>query len=288
MIKSPRDGLAVEKCGRLLRSGRRLSEAVTESGTEREAAVSRYFETYVEDRDEHGATKLSFAARNFPQSALMFARLMRLPRLTITPSDSLEGIALRDAFVRHHPVSRLIRHAAVVLLPGSADEYCSGSSKQTLRRKIRQAQKLGVGWKPVDDPQERRRVLALADDWERVQPDAQYQNPEPANDDLFEYDLWLLAHSADGRPLVLSVTPVDGGWAALRYFRTIGSGVEQSVARYYLMRVLVDRLCQLGVGHLVDATSPSSLTNGLRHYQRMVGFRIFRVRLQRSTGKRAQ
>ena len=198
MIKSPRDGLVVEKCGRLLRSRRRLSEAVTESGTEREAAVSRYFESYVEDRDAHGTTKFSFAARNFRQSALMFARLLRLPKLTITPSDSLEGIALHDAFGRHHPVSRLIRHAAVVLLPGSADEYCSGSSKQTLRRKIRQAHKLGVGWKSVDDPEERRRVLALADDWERVQPDAQYQNPEPANDDLFEYDLWLLAHSADG------------------------------------------------------------------------------------------
>ena len=249
----------------------------------REAAVSRYFENYVESRDECGTTKLYFATRNFGQSALMFGRLLRLPRLTVTPSAGREGVALRETLARHHPVSRFIRHAAVIVLPTDVEEYCSGPSKQTLRRKVRQAERLGIGWKAVDDPDERRRVLALADAWERVQPDSRYQNPEPSNADLFDYGLWLMAHAADGRPLVLSVTPVDLGWAALRYFRTIGSGAEQSVARYYLTKVLVDRLCRRGIAYLVDATSPSALTNGLRHYQRMVGFRIFRIGLRRST-----
>ena len=256
---------------------------VTESDIEREAAVSRYYESYAAKRDGCGDTKAGFALRHPRASALLFARLLRLPRLTLEPSDSVEGAALRDTLARPHPVGRLLRHAAVVRLPANSAEYCAGSSKQTLRRKVRQAERIGIRWRRVDDPDERRRVLALADDWERVQPDPQYRNAEPANDDLFAYDLWLVAESPDGRPLVLSVTPVDSGWAALRYFRAIGQGVEQSVARYYLMKILVDRLCRLGARHLVDATSPSSLTNGLRHYQRMVGFRIVRVRLRDTT-----
>ena len=39
----------------------------------------------------------------------------------------------------------------------------------------------------------------------------------------------------------------------------------------------VERLRAEGVRHLVDTRSPAELPNGLRHFQRMLGFRICRV-----------
>jgi hypothetical protein len=77
---------------------------------------------------------------------------------------------------------------------------------------------------------------------------------------------------------MLSVTPNDGEWAQLRYFRTLGSGPEHSDSRYLMTQVLVAALSERGVRRLVDGVHPADLPNGLRHFQRMVGFRLARVR----------
>jgi hypothetical protein len=111
-----------------------------------------------------------------------------------------------------------------------------------------------------------------------------YRNPAPDNDDLLNYRLWLVARAADGRPVLLSVTPVDGEVALLRYFRTLGTGQEQSHARYLMTEVLVERLVRLGARYLVDGSNLFLLPNGLRHFQQMVGFRIVRLRIARSGG----
>lgn len=62
---------------------------------------------------------------------------------------------------------------------------------------------------------------------------------------LLGYELWLAAYSAEGRPLLLSVTPVDGEWALLYYFRTLTTGEEASNARYLMTQVLVKDLIRL-------------------------------------------
>ena len=49
-----------------------------------------------------------------------------------------------------------------------------------------------------------------------------------------------------------------------------------------MTQVLVEQLVALGVRYLVDQSSPIGLSNGLRHFQRMLGFRIHRVRVERS------
>jgi hypothetical protein len=51
-----------------------------------------------------------------------------------------------------------------------------------------------------------------------------------------------------------------------------------------MTEVLVERLARLGVRHLVDGSNLFWLPNGLRHFQRMVGFRIVRLRIARSGG----
>jgi hypothetical protein len=48
-----------------------------------------------------------------------------------------------------------------------------------------------------------------------------------------------------------------------------------------MTHALVAELSRRGVRWLLDTEAPGAQTNGLRHFQRMVGFRYVRVRLQR-------
>jgi hypothetical protein len=145
---------------------------------------------------------------------------------------------------------------------------------------VRYAQRLGVSWAEVNDTQERFRLLELADRYERTHPNIIYRNPNPDNSHLLPYRLWLAAYSAEGRPLLLSVSAVDGDLALLSHFRTLGCGQEQSNARYLMMQVLVESLVSRGVRYLLDSGSPA-MPSGLRHFQRMLGFRIVRIRIAR-------
>jgi hypothetical protein len=130
----------------------------------------------------------------------------------------------------------------------------------------------------VSDALERRKLLLAADEQERIHPDETYRNLNPDNSDLLGYELWLAAYSAEGHPLLLSVTPVDGDYALLKYFRTLGVGEEFSNARYLMTEVLVDHLIARGVKYLLEGGS-LAIPNGLRHYQRMLGFRFVRTRI---------
>ncbi|MGY1732441.1 hypothetical protein ACI798_13060 [Geodermatophilus sp. SYSU D01045] len=156
-----------------------------------------------------------------------------------------------------------------------------GRAKQTLRRRLRAAQRRGITCRPVDDPAERRALVLLADETERSHPDPRYRIDVPENEDLLQHDLWLAAYSPQGHPLLLSVTPVDGEWALLRYFRTLGHGPEHSDSRYLMCVVLVEALARRGVRYLVDTWHPGGIPEGLRQFQRSVGYRLMRVRSRR-------
>jgi hypothetical protein len=178
-------------------------------------------------------------------------------------------------------LERVVGFATTALsLPTEPGQYSLGAAKQTLRRKMRRAQQLGIRWNEVSDPQERLGLLKLAADYERIHPDETYRNPNPDISDLLHYRLWLAAYSAEGQPLLLAVMPVDGELATLAYFRTIGAGDEQSNARYLMTEILVEHLVGWGVRYLLDGGS-LAMPNGRRHFQRMVGFRIVRVRVTR-------
>ena len=223
--------------------------------------------------------------RRLSRSLRALIALRRLPCLRIAPSAGIEGAAICAPLLRNSALWRVTGLATAVLsLPYEPGQYSLGAPNQTLRRKVRQARRLGIHWAEVSDPQERWNLLQLANQCERAHPHVIYRNPAPDNDDLLNYRLWLVARAADGRPLLLSVTPVDGELALLRYFRTLGTGQEQSHARYLMTEVLVERLARLGVRHLVDGSNLFWLPNGLRHFQRMVGFRIVRLRIARSGG----
>lgn len=205
----------------------------------------------------------------------------QLPVLRVATSRTVEGEALQRELSRGNGLLRTPLHtvSGAISVPETLAEYEAGSEKQTLRRKLRAAQKRGVTWERVVDPVLRRDLVELADAYERSNPRERYRATDPHNDDLLEYDLWLLARSADGRPLLLSVTPIDDGVAALRYFRTLSDDPAASDTRYLMTWALVGELAARRVHHLVDTTISMHLSHGLRHFQRMVGFRLLRLEI---------
>lgn len=241
-----------------------------------EATVSGYFRANASS----GKSAYAYPIRHLGLSLRALVALYQLPCLHIAPSTEIEGAAIRGPLLQGSALWRVTGFATAVLtLPQEPGQYSLGAARQTLRRKVRQAKRLGIQWAEVYDPQERRNLLQLANECERTHPNVTYRNPAPSNDDLLSYRLWLVALAADGRPLLLSVTPADGELAWLRYFRTLGTGHEQSHARYLMTEVLAERLIRLGVRYLIDGSNLSWLPDGLRHFQRMTGFRIVRLRI---------
>jgi hypothetical protein len=262
--------------GRRARSaGQRFHEATSES------ALSDFCGQFVAEAETGAAP---FVLRHPLRTLAACVATLRLPVRQARLGDGPAARIIRWTLARHVlpgvPVGAT--GIGVLEVPERAEDYVVGSSKQTLRRKIRAAERAGITFRSVDDPDERRSFVELARQAEMVHSDETYRNAVPAVDDLMDYDLWLAAFSRDGRPLLLSVTPTDGEWALLRYFRTFGQGDEYSDSRYLMSRALVEALAARGVRYLLDTYRPLRLPNGLRHYQRMVGFRISRARVVRS------
>ncbi len=249
----------------------------TETGPE--ILVSQYFQDYF----ACGKPGLRFIVRKPVKSLRMLGALRRLPRLEVVPSFAdIEAAAIHGPLARHTILARSGLSVATVLpLPQEPGQYSLGASKQTLRRKVRHARRQGVTWAEVTDVAERKELLQTADEFERTHPNETYRNLSPDNSELLDYRLWLAAYSADGRPLLLSVTPFDDELALLTYFRTMGTGDEQSNARYLMTQTLVDQLARRGVRYLLDSGSVA-MPSGLRHFQRMLGFRIVRIRTANS------
>lgn len=275
-----------------LRSRFRSNRSARLTEIDYEARVRRYFHDYV----DCGKPGYVYIIRHPGKSLGALIALFRLPCLRVAPSSvGIEGTVIRNLLSPRvtallSPRSMLTRTTgfatAVLTVPLERGQYSQGASKQTLRRKVRRAQRLGVRWAAVSDSQERQKLLKLAEECARIHPNIEYRDRNPDISALLNYRLWLVAYSSNGSPLLLSVTPVDGELAALAYFRTLGVGEEQSNARYLMTEVLVERLADCGVRYLLDGGS-LAIPNGIRHFQQMVGFRIVRIRMVRSRPDRA-
>ncbi|SEP21317.1 hypothetical protein [Trujillonella endophytica] len=219
------------------------------------------------------------------------------PRLALAAVGDLMALPWVEAPLGETPAGRLIRSdlsrrclagatlaatgASVVDVPETPPAYREGRSKQTLRRKIRAAERAGVAWRPVPRPAEQRELAARLDRALGVKSDARYRQLGTDHAHWVGRGMWTVAVDRDGEPLVLAVTPHDGEWALLSVFITLGEGPQHSDARYLLFAAVVEQLSERGVRHLVDGRGQHELTNGLRHFQRMLGFRIARIRMRR-------
>jgi hypothetical protein len=227
-----------------------------------------------------------------PISAFRAVRLAKqVPVLRVDPSDSHEGSQVRGTLIRQSKArgrSPLHRLTAVLDIPEVPDEYTRGRAKQTLRRHSRAAERLGIWWARVDEFDERVRLIALANANERTFPRERYRHATADHRDLLDHPLWLAAYSSTGQPLLLSVTAIDDDVAVLAYFRVLGTGIEHTKSRYYMMPVLVNQLSRLRVRHLLDEGSPVNLPDGLRQYQRSVGFKIMQVQVRERRSRGTQ
>ena len=253
--------------------------ADAERGGDADQELADFWTSYVDS----GYRGLDFIWRHPLPSARMIRNIFRLPVVQAVPSQSSGGRAVRRVLSDRGPMGLPSRWfgTAVLELPKDPNDYVLGRRAQTLRRKIRSAERQGVRCELVTDFQERVALVTAANEAERRHPDPQYRLAAPDNWGLLEHDLWIKAVDSTGEVLLLAVAPIDGEFATLRYFRTLGAGPAHSDSRYLATYALVAELAQRGVRYLLDTEPPGAQTNGLRHFQRMMGFRYLRVRLGR-------
>jgi hypothetical protein len=111
-----------------------------------EVTVSRYFQDYA----GQGKPTWSYMMRRLGRSLRALIALCRLPCLRIAPSAGIEGAAICAPLLRNSALWRVTGLAAAVLsLPHEPGQYSLGAPNQTLRRKVRQARRLGIYWAEV-------------------------------------------------------------------------------------------------------------------------------------------
>lgn len=265
----------------LLKGIRGGTAPATSSGVsaavEADRALADFWTSYV----EAGRGGVRYILRNPLRSLRALRGIRNLPVVRAArPSDQSGGRAVRQILDLRGPYGVPARWwgSAALAVPADASEHVEGPRAQTLRRKIRAAERHGISCRPVPRA-ERIGLLARANAVERTHHDEQYRVLTPCNDDLLEHDLWMVAEDGAGEPLLLAVIPVDGELATLRYFRTLGVGEPYSLSRYLATHALVVELSKRGVRWLLDTEPPGAQKNGVRHFQRMVGFRYVRLRV---------
>jgi O-antigen/teichoic acid export membrane protein len=251
---------------------------------EADRALAEFWTSYV----EAGRGGLRFIVREPLRFLTALRDIRRLPVVRAgQPSDGPGGRAVAEILEFPGPLGTPARWwgSAVLEIPSCATDYLDGTRAQTLRRKIRAAERNGVTCRPVP-PAERANLLALANLVQQTHHDEQYRVSEPSNDDLLLHDLWLVAEGAAGEPLLLAVIPTDGDFATLRYFRTLGAGEVHTLSRYLATRDVVAELSKRHVRWLLDTSPPGAQKNGVRHFQRMVRFGYVRIVASRRIGIR--
>lgn len=269
--------------------------AVTGASNDQQAHEAR-LSLYWQQQQESGARLLGYAVRHPSLTARAVADLRALPRLDAGLTGSQEGGLLREHLTMRrfgaadgHTLRSLLTWwgaftlartgACVLSIPSDGSQYSDGSSRQTLRRKVRAAERQSVCSRRVDHLAEQRELARMLDLVLPHKSDHRYRQYNTDHSFMVGVGLWTAAFDQEGQPLALAVTPIDGQWALLQCFISLGETQQHSGARYLLTKAMVQQLADRGVRYLVDTRSPMELTNGLRHFQRMVGFRIVRIRV---------
>ncbi len=252
---------------------------LTPGDDDSERALAAFWTAYVDG----GRAGAGYLLRNWRDTWAAMRAVRRLPVVAARPTNTAGGRAVRQVLAARasYGVPGRLLGSAVLVVPADPDDYLLGRHAQTLRRKIRSAERRGLKVRQIDEDGERRDLVEAANHAEQHHVDPAYRVPTPRNDDLFDHDVWLTVDDPQGQPLLLAVTPRDGEFATLRYFRTFGASDMHSDARYLATSALVTELARRGVRYLLDTATPAEQTNGLRHFQRMVGFRYARVRLRK-------
>lgn len=229
---------------------------------------------------EHGRTQFWFHRQ--PAVLARVLRLIRgLPSVAYHPAAGAAGSFIAGHLGRSRwgvrtPLQQVVLVRQLVDDPSAGLDTPVGEPNRTSRKKARRAERQGVGWRRVTDPEEKRSLLAAAVRQEQEHPDENYRSESPDLTPLLGLDPWYVAH-LDGDPLLLAVLAVDRDCAMLAYFRGLQVREEVSNARYLMSEVVADEARRLGVAYLCASGNPLRMPGGLRHFARSVGFRLARV-----------
>ena len=243
--------------------------------TEADRALADFWRSY----KDAGQGGFRYALKNPRDVLRAMIAIRELP--TIYPpqlSDTPDGRAIGRVLHQKGPGGLPARWWSFAALPvpeRPADSLKSPQAKR-LRYTLRQAAAANITCRPVE-PSERAALVEEANERDRNHSNPTYRVENPQNEALLDHDLWILAEDDTGEPLLLAVVAVDGEFAVLRYFRTLGDSEKHSLSRYVAHYAIVEALSERGVRWLVDNEPPASQTNGVRLFQRIIGFRYVRI-----------
>ena len=183
-------------------------------------------------------------------------------------SDRPTGVELRGWFRMGKGLFLGRAPVAVLRLPDTRAEYLRGRPKQALRTNITRATALGISCAVVTCPAEIGRVVAHVADRRGQDPAAMVREtvgPALARRVSVAYD-------ADGRPVAISETVVDGDWAGLATLVTVPTEGDGQVLRYLLHAHTVGDLIDSGVRMLTVSGSMLLSSAGTRYFQRRTGY----------------
>lgn len=245
--------------------------------SEADRALADFWRSYVES----GRGGFGYVVRD-PLAALRALRAVQKLPVVYPPdlSDTPGGREVQRVLNQKGPGGLPARwwSLAALPVPDSPQDSLKNPEAKRLRYHLRWAEKENVTCRPVH-PGERAGLLERANAREIMHTDPTYRIANPRNDDLLEHDLWFVAQDDDaGEPLMLAVAAVDGELSVLRYFRTLGDSERHTLSRYPTHMALVEALAERRVRWLLDTEPPAAQTNGVRLFQRNLGFRHVRIR----------
>lgn len=184
-----------------------------------------------------------------------------LPSIRIRPTASSAGRMIAEHLaIRWDGHWKFRRAQAVLLLPAEFPQYLRGRHRQAVRTNVRRARDAGltVEHHPVEE-------------WEPGSDDFRVAHITPG-----PVERWNVIES-DGRIVAQAILSVDGDVALLH-------GLMSTVthARWLLHTAIVERLCGTSGVLLVNSDDAYLLAPGTRHFQRLLGYSVARLRLPRS------
>jgi hypothetical protein len=191
---------------------------------------------------------------------LMWYRL-RLPsiriRLTASPAGRMIGehLAIRE---RGHWKYR--RAQGVLLVPADFSQYLRGRHRQAVRTNLTHARSAGLTIESC-----------TVDNWAPGQGDVRAAHIAPA-----PIEKWMVL-DPNGEMVADSILSVDEDVALLH-----GLVSSSSDARWLLHTAIVERLCGRCSVLLLNSDDAYLMSTGNQHFQRLLGYRIARLRLPRS------
>ncbi len=247
--------------------------------TEADRTLAEFWRSYVGS----GGGGFRYVLGHPLEALRAFWAIQKLPFVyPASQSDTPGGREVREVLCQSGPLGLPARwwgFAAVPVVENPEDALKNPEAKR-LRYNLRLAEAEDITVR-IADPSERITLREKADLRERTHPDPMYRVTTPRNDDLLDHELWIVAEDSAGDPLLLAVVAVDGEFAVLRYFRALGDSEKHSLSRYSAHQWIVESMAEQGVRWLIDTNPPAAQTNGVRLFQRIVGFRHVRIRRPR-------